>query len=302
MESNTGNMLSCHMSPEKSLAGQIQRLSKQGINCAQIYLGNNRTYRGRPLSRGEEKDLAPLKSDFHMYVHANYPVHVAYPIESSMSKDSILYFKEVLPYTRHGFTIVTHIAKGPSTSIEHINDNLDCLSLKSDSKRPTLCLENAAGQKNEKGVTCDEMRRIFESIDRTSSLGICLDTQHIFAAGECSFEREEWRKVYEDFRALAPIPFIHLNDSLRTFSSGVDRHADIGQGYIWNRDYASLIDVFEVAEDDHLDLILETPNPDINNVLRMIKSEKEYRKVLQQAEAFGKKAFKEPVHDHEACC
>lgn len=125
---------------------------------------------------------------------------------------------------------------------------------------PILLLENAAGQGTELGATWDDFRKIAEGLDH-NYLGICLDTQHAFAAGLTNWATyEDTNKILDEALATGfPVELIHLNDSRVPFGSRIDRHGSIGQGYIWKDDQDSLIELLARCAEEDRGIVLETP-------------------------------------------
>lgn len=62
-----------------------------------------------------------------------------------------------------------------------------------------------------------------------SQLGICLDTQHLFASG---YNLDTALDQFDKFIGLKYLGVVHLNDSKTEFGSRVDRHENLGQGKI----------------------------------------------------------------------
>ena len=95
-----------------------------------------------------------------------------------------------------------------------------------------LLLENSAGMGNHLGSRFSELGAFIRALD-DPRVGVCLDTQHAFAAGYdlttpagvdaamAEFEREVGTRL---LRA------VHVNDSKPPLGGGVDRHENIGQG------------------------------------------------------------------------
>lgn len=136
----------------------------------------------------------------------------------------------------HNFQIVVHSGKG-----DKIEDTLASLqSLRFNSSRKVL-IENAAGQKSELGYSWEELEYLFNHIDRRL-FGLCLDTQHSFASGICSFttleETRDW--IQRGINLNGRIDLIHLNDSKVAFNSHVDRHEYPGNGFIWKNNQETL--------------------------------------------------------------
>lgn len=111
-------------------------------------------------------------------------------------------------------------------------------------------------------------------------VGLCIDTQHLFACGVSFRDYDttmDWltdtRKALDAAAADAdPIPImIHLNDSQSALGSGIDKHAGLGQGQIWqgyglaagqqDPSFSGIMAVLVWAELNDVQVILETPNP-----------------------------------------
>ena len=79
-----------------------------------------------------------------------------------------------------------------------------------------------------------EIGKILRALERPN-LKVCLDTQHVFAAGYEINKKSGLEKMLEDFDAdigLSNLVAVHANDSKTPLGSAVDRHENIGLGYI----------------------------------------------------------------------
>lgn len=163
---------------------------------------------------------------------------------------------------------VLHV--GRQGSLETVAQNLNRLQQSGHLRMATsdrvpfpLLLEIAAGQKNELGRSWEEIRHLYEGLD-TTRVGLCVDTQHAFAAGMCSFQtHEDVVKLFDAASYILPkgISMIHLNDSTKAFGSRVDRHAPLRQGFIWSESDEGLRSLVTLSRDHALDLVSETRNP-----------------------------------------
>ncbi len=87
---------------------------------------------------------------------------------------------------------------------------------------------------------------------------LCIDTAHIFAAGwklHTKSGTEETCQLIETHLGWEHVACIHLNDSAKLFHSCVDRHANIGTGFIGSE----LKHFLEVSLSLQIPHILETP-------------------------------------------
>ena len=97
-----------------------------------------------------------------------------------------------------------------------------------------LIIENSAGMGSHIGSSFVEIARLMDSIG-DSRVKVCLDTEHTFAAGYNLAETNSIDEVMEEFDkeiGLANLVVVHANDAKVEFGSGVDRHENIGDGYI----------------------------------------------------------------------
>lgn len=114
-----------------------------------------------------------------------------------------------------------------------------------------ILIENTAGGNHAMARYLDSLARLWgelagsENFDR---VGFCLDTCHAHAAGL------DLATLVDDVRSITGrIDLVHLNDSQGAAGSGVDRHANLGQGTI---DPGLLVDVVRAAD---APTVLETP-------------------------------------------
>src|SRR5690625_1407494 len=87
-----------------------------------------------------------------------------------------------------------------------------------------------------------------KAADGSENVGRCRDTSPGFAGGE------GLPSLADRIRAITGrIDLVHANDSQGAFNSGVDRHANLGQGQIPPEELAGLI------KDAAAPVVLETP-------------------------------------------
>ena len=105
---------------------------------------------------------------------------------------------------------------------------------------PCLAVENMAGMGKHIGARFEELGAILDAVD-DERLKVCLDTQHSFAAGYDLTTGEGTEDMLAQLDAgpgAANVVAIHANDSKRGCGSGVDRHDNIGEGFIGEDGFA----------------------------------------------------------------
>ena len=84
------------------------------------------------------------------------------------------------------------------------------------------------------GSSFVEIARLIDLIG-DSRVKVCLDTEHTFAAGYNLADANSIDEVMREFDkeiGLENLTVVHANDAKVEFGSGVDRHENIGDGYI----------------------------------------------------------------------
>lgn len=132
-----------------------------------------------------------------------------------------------------------------------------------------LLLENSSAQGSELGYTLDELAYIYHQFDESvkERIGFCLDTCHIFVAGELDVRNisavTEFFKKFDQVIGLDHLKCIHFNDSGIPFKGKRDLHGDFYGGYITNQLLGGSIEgmryIAKFAAHRHIPLIFETP-------------------------------------------
>ena len=136
----------------------------------------------------------------------------------------------------------SHGGRGFQAVLPQVVDALKTV-LDASSDGPVLAMENMAGMGKHIGAKFDELAHILTAVD-SSLLKICLDTQHAFAAGYDLTDREGIQDMLDELNAgpgCANVVAVHTNDSKRVCGSGVDRHANIGDGFIGEAGFAAIM-------------------------------------------------------------
>ena len=139
-----------------------------------------------------------------------------------------------------------------------------------------ILLENMAGQGSSLGLTFEELALIHKHSNAHKRIGVCFDTCHAFAAGYDISHEKSYNQVWKTFDetiGLEHLKAIHLNDSKQKLGSHVDRHENIGKGFIGLSGFSLLMNdpqLFDIPK------ILETPTgkdplEDYQNNLELLK-------------------------------
>jgi deoxyribonuclease-4 len=152
-------------------------------------------------------------------------------------------FDEMLPQIAGALSRALDDADGAPDGIE------DC----------PILIENAAGTGGTVGRSFDEIEAIIDACGGDERLGLCIDTQHLWASGVDFSTVAASRRVVKDVDTrfgLRRLRCFHLNDSKVDMGANRDRHANIGEGTIGADGLAPLVGHPKIRE---LPLLLEVP-------------------------------------------
>ncbi len=122
-----------------------------------------------------------------------------------------------------------------------------------------ILIENAAGTGGTVGRSFDEIEAILEATGNDPRLGLCIDTQHLWASGVDFSTVASAKRVVKDVKdrfGLDRLRCLHLNDSKIELGGNRDRHANIGDGTIGVSGLAPLVGHPKIRD---LPLLLEVP-------------------------------------------
>jgi len=215
-----------------------------------------------------------LIKDHRYYLHSSVRSNLCYSDKKWVIDKSISHINDLLKITQTlPSRVVVHYGKHGTLSfndgLEKILLNLSKLTIPPNSilDRPLL-LENAAGQGTEIGTSIEQMRYILEKCDKSHNIGTCFDTCHAFAFGYDVSNSHVLECIINEIDTFSSIKLIHLNDCKGILGCQVDRHANIGQGYIWSNGMDSLDELFSICSEKKVDMILETPD-DLSDYFRL---------------------------------
>jgi deoxyribonuclease-4 len=182
----------------------------------------------------------------------------------------------------------SHRGSGVERGLARLAASLDeTLSSLAD-PRPGILLETTAGQGDGIGGNFEELARVIERSRFAGSLGVCLDTCHVFAAGYDIRTKRVYERTlgaFDRVLGLDRLKAFHLNDSLKDLGSRVDRHTHIGEGKIGLAGFSLLVNDARFLDRP---MVLETPKgPDDANDIRNLAVLRGLRRPAGKARSRG---------------
>jgi hypothetical protein len=122
-----------------------------------------------------------------------------------------------------------------------------------------ILIENAAGTGGTVGRSLDEIAALIDAAGGDERIGLCIDTQHLWASGIDYSTTHGTNKLVHDIDmriGLGRLRCFHLNDSKIELGGNRDRHANIDEGTIGTMGLATLVGHPDFRD---LPLLLEVP-------------------------------------------
>src|SRR5215471_2631701 len=242
-----------HTSIAGNYLNALEAGRKLGCNVLQIFSAGPRMWQRGPAripeldaaafrARREELRLGPL------VIHANYLINLASAQPMLRTRSIQAFHDEIVRALSLGadFLVVHPGARGEGGAGQAIATIIE--SAKQATKRVpmrglTILLENTAGMGTAVGARLEEVGEILSGL-REVSVGACLDTAHLFAAGyDIKSEgglAAAIRQIDETI-GLQNVPVFHVNDSKVALGGRVDRHQHIGKGKIGAEAFARIL-------------------------------------------------------------
>jgi deoxyribonuclease IV len=245
----------------------LHRGREVGCSAIQIFLKNQRQWRAKELTAGDVSLWTQAKRATGIetaFAHATYLINLATPHDVEWVNAVAAFHAELeraealeLP-----FVVIhagSHRGAGVDAGIMRLVRALDELVRRTAGYRVRIALENSAGGGHTLGRSPAELAAVLGRASRPERLGVCLDTCHLFAAGQDIRTREGYERTIEECRAtlgLDPILAVHLNDSRAALGSGRDCHEHIGRGHLGLAVFRCLLNDPRFAR---VPKVLETP-------------------------------------------
>jgi deoxyribonuclease-4 len=221
----------------------IKNLSKK-FNCIQIMFSKN------ILSKENinciKNILLPYKN---IFVHASYQINMGSDLLPSQTDLYNVGIDILINQINYGNKIgmkgiVLHLGKNVKKKydIDFIYNNMVKFiielfnKLKSKKINANILLETSSGQGGEMLFELDQLVEFiqkFKNLEFYNKIGLCIDTCHIFQAGYDLNNSKIIKKIHDILEPIKDkIKLIHLNDSYNKVGQHIDRHEQIGKGYI----------------------------------------------------------------------
>jgi deoxyribonuclease IV len=263
--------IGAHVRGGGTLVPSLEAGVEIGATSIQVFVQSPRMWKPTQYApevlEGFREAQAAHPSITHTFAHATYLINLASP-------DASLYERSVGCLTSN---VSVARAMGCAGVVLHVGSHLGAgfeealpqivrgLERALDDAAPAgvadcpILIENAAGAGGTVGRSLEEIGQIIDACGGDERLGLCIDTQHLWASGFDFSSVTGAKRLVTDVKdrlGLDRLRCLHFNDSKVDFGANRDRHANIGEGTIGSKGLAALAGHPKVRD---LPLLLEVP-------------------------------------------
>jgi deoxyribonuclease-4 len=257
-----------HVSAEGGVQNAPLNANAIGARAFALFTKNQRQWFSAPLTAKaidefrhncEKFDYKP----FQILPHDSYLINLGHPEKEPLEKSRNSFLDEMkrcelLGLDRLNFHPGSHLnAIEAEKCLERMAESINIVLEKT--KGVTAVIENTAGQGTNLGYAFEQLRHIIDFVDDKSRVGVCIDTCHAYTSGYDVKTEAGFDETFKEFDKIIGFKYLkgmHLNDSKKDFGTRVDRHENLGTGFLGDSTFKFIM---KDNRFDGMPLILETP-------------------------------------------
>jgi deoxyribonuclease IV len=237
--------IGAHVRAGGKLVPALERGSEIGAEVVQVFTQSPRAWKPTQYApevlEGYRQAQASHPEIATTFCHATYLINLATSDQALLGRSRTCLAANLAVASGMGASgLVLHVGSHKGSGLEgcvsQIVDALaEALETIPDPESCPILLENAAGAGGTVGRSFDELAELLDRAKAGVRLGVCLDTQHLWASGVAFASMSEADDVMDQFDqvlGLDRLRCLHLNDSKVEFGANRDRHENIGEGTI----------------------------------------------------------------------
>ena len=255
--------LGCHLSASGGNLAMVKTARSIGANTFAFFTRNPR---GSKAKAEDPVDSAAAVKELENLGFGKLVAHGSYTMNLCTADADARQFAEqilcddlrrmaALPGNFYNFHPGSHVGQGVEAGISFIAEALK--KALAPGYPVTVLLEAMAGKGSEIGGKFEELKAIIDAVG-SDSIGVCLDTCHIYDGGyDIVNDLDGVLAEFDRVVSLDRLKALHLNDSKNPFASHKDRHECLGQGSLGLTTFEKIVN-HPLLKDKPM--ILETPN------------------------------------------
>ena len=261
--------LGAHVSASGGVENAPVNANNIGARAFALFTKNQRQWFSNPLTKASIKQFRENceKFDyqpFQILPHDSYLINLGHPEKEPLEKSRKSFLDEMqrceqLGLDRLNFHPGSHLKQiGEEESLRIIAESINIVLDKT--KGVTAVIENTAGQGSNLGYKFEHLSFIIEKVEDKSRVGVCIDTCHAYTSGYNLKTTDGFTETFRQFEKIIGLKYLrgmHINDSKKELATRVDRHENIGKGFLGEDVFMMLMNDVRF---DNMPLILETPD------------------------------------------
>ncbi len=259
-------LIGAHVRTGGNLLGALERAQAIGADAVQLFTQSPRMW--KPARYGPEELAAYREAQAGTsvratYCHATYLVNLATPDATLLHRSRSALVANLTAARGIGAAglvvhVGSHLGRGFDAvagqvvdallaALDAAIDPVDPLARSGGVHAGSPCpilVENTAGAGGSVGSSFEELAVLLDRAGAGEALGVCLDTQHLWASGVpfgSPAEADDVVAALDATVGLGTVRCLHLNDSKVPLGAKVDRHANLGEGTIGEKALGCLI-------------------------------------------------------------
>ena len=253
------------MAGKEMFLASVKEAERYGANVLMLYTGapqNTRRKEIKDLNIEAGWEYATKAGIREIVVHAPYIINLANTVKPETFELAVEFLEKEIRRTaamrskilvlHPGSALDAGAEAGIAQTVRGLNMVLDA-----NGDDVFIALETMAGKGSEIGRTFEEIKAIYDGVNKKERLRVCFDTCHVHDAGyDLVHDYEGVFQKFDEVIGLSQIAVFHINDSMNPCGAHKDRHANIGKGEI------GFETLYKVVHDPRflgIPKILETP-------------------------------------------
>ncbi len=258
-------ILGAHLSTKDGFGKLPENAIALGLRSYQFFSKNQMQWKSSPIKSGDAEAHREAVKKYAIRspaIHASYLLNLCSPEEDKYRKSYDAFLDEIRRADQLGVdTLIfhpgAHMGSGMDGALDRLSGALDSAIGDTHATSVVLTIENTAGQGSMVGYSIDQLATVFHNVKDRKRVGFCIDTCHAFQAGyDLNNNLDSFLDEFDSKVGLRALKAFHLNDSKYPFNKRLDRHENLGKGYLAKEFFTAF---FGEAKLGDVPAYLETP-------------------------------------------
>ena len=260
-------MLGAHISIGGGVGEAPERGRKLTCDCMQVFSKNQMQWKSKPIDLDEAERFRLNSEEFGIketVIHDSYLINLGSPDKALLKQSREAFLDEMVRARHLGIRYLifhpgAHMGAGEQAGLKKVAESMNWARSEFGSGDVQLLIETTAGQGSLLGHSFDQLKRIIDLQADQKNVGVCFDTCHAYAAGYDIKTKAGYERTFDLFDETLGIEFVkamHINDSKGKQGSHLDRHEQIGKGFIGLEGFRNFMNDRRFED---IPMVLETP-------------------------------------------